>query len=162
MPRIPLSNIDADPYYRAVGNRPEILTAWQAMDQAMLGPSSTLPTELKEEARRALAQNVGCAFCATVGGKPLSVAPDARTALAVALANQIAKDYTQVDDGMFEALREEFSDTEIAELLMWLCFKFGSNLFGALIKLDPATSTDATGYAAFLSDRAKLAEGTSA
>ncbi len=70
MTRVTLSNIDADPYYRMIGNRPEILAAWGGLDKAMLGPSSKVSVDIKEEARRALAQNVGCAFCATVGGKP--------------------------------------------------------------------------------------------
>lgn len=157
MPRVTLSNIDADPYYRMVGNRPEILAAWAELDKAMLGASSTVPVEIKEEARRALAQNVGCAFCATVGGKPATEHADPRMALAVAVANQIATDYTQIDDATFEALREEFSNEQIVELLAWLCFKFGSNLLGALVKLDPATDAEKQGYNDFVFNKAAAA-----
>lgn len=156
MPRVTLSDIEADPYYRMIGNRPEILAAWAALDKAMLGPSSTVPVGIKEEARRALAQNVGCDFCATVGGKPSEAHDDPRMALAVAVANQIATDYTQIDDSTFEALREEFSNEQIVELLAWLCFKFGSNLLGALARLDPATEAEMEGYNDFVFRKAAL------
>ena len=154
MTRITLSSIDADPYYRMLGNRPEILAAWADLDKAMLGASSKVSVGVKEEARRALAQNVGCAFCATVGGKPSTGHSDPRTSLAVALANQIATDYTQIDDSTFEALRTQFSNEEIVELLAWLCFKYGSNLLGALVKLDPATSEEMVGYEKFIHSQA--------
>jgi alkylhydroperoxidase family enzyme len=154
MPRITLSDIDADPYYRMLGNRPAILAAWAELDKAMLGPASLVSVDIKEEARRALAHNVGCAFCATVGGKPASNHDDPRLALAVAVANQIASDYTQIDDSTFEALRAHFSNKEIVELLAWLCFKYGSNLLGALVKLDPATEDEMVGYDTFIHSQA--------
>jgi alkylhydroperoxidase family enzyme len=154
MPRITLSDIDADPYYRMLGNRPAILAAWGELDKAMLGPASLVLVDIKEEARRALAQNVGCAFCATVGGEPSADHADPRMALAVAVANQIATDYTQIDDSTFEALRTQFSNEEIVELLAWLCFKYGSNLLGALVKLDPATKDEMVGYDSFIHSQA--------
>ena len=49
MTRVTLSNIDADPYYRMLGNRPEILAAWGGLDKAMLGPSSKVSVDIKEE-----------------------------------------------------------------------------------------------------------------
>jgi alkylhydroperoxidase family enzyme len=154
MARVSLSKIDADPYYRMLGNRPEILGAWSGLDKAMLGVSSKLSVDIKEEARRALAQNVGCAFCATLGGKPSDSHSDPRMSLAVAVANQIATDYSQIDDSTFEALRTHFSNEEIVELLAWLCFKYGSNLLGALVKLDPATSEEMVGYDKFIHSQA--------
>jgi alkylhydroperoxidase family enzyme len=148
--RIPLSNADGDPYYRLIGHRPEILAAWAQLDIAFLGPSSKVDLEIKEEARRALAQNVGCAYCATLGGLPRADHPDPKEALAVAFAQQLAKDYREIDDSTFDALREEFSTEEIVELVSWLCFKFGSNLFGALMKLNPATKGEMKGYSDFI------------
>jgi alkylhydroperoxidase family enzyme len=154
MTRVTLSNIDADPYYRMLGNRPDILAAWAGLDKAMLGASSKVSVDIKEEARRALAQNVGCAFCATVGGKPSDSHADPKMSLAVAVASQIATDYTQIDESTFEALRTQFSNEEIVELLAWLCFKYGSNLLGALVKLDPATSEEMVGYNKFIHSQA--------
>ena len=150
MARVALSNTGSDPYYRLLGNRPEILEAWARLDQAMLGPSGTLSVALKEEARRALAQDIGCAYCASVGGAPAASHEQPGVALAVALAAQIAADPAQIDDGTFSVLREEFTNEQIVELLAWLCFKYGSNLLGALVKLAPATEDDVATYASFL------------
>jgi alkylhydroperoxidase family enzyme len=152
MTRIALADIEANPFDRAMGNRPEILAAWSELDTTLLGPSSTVAVEVKEEARRALAQDVGCRFCATVGGLPADEPADAQHALAVAFANQLTADHREIDDAMFAALREEFSDEQIVELVAWLCFKFGANLFGALIQLDPASEQQVDSYTAFLRD----------
>lgn len=157
MPRVKLSNIDADPYYRMIGNRPEILAAWAELDKAMLGRSSSVPVEIKEEARRALSQKIGCVYCATVGGKPADSHADPKMALAVAVAHQIATDYTQIDESTFAALREEFTNEQIVELLAWLCFKFGSNLLGAITKLEPATKAEMKGYNDFVFGEAQMA-----
>ena len=54
----------------------------------------------------------------------------------------------------FEALRTQFSNEEIVELLAWLCFKYGSNLLGALVKLDPATPQEMVGYDKFIHSQA--------
>ena len=150
MTRLPLADIVADPFHRLLGHRPEILEAWRNLDRVMLGPSSTLPLGLKEEARRALAQNIGCAFCATVGGQPMTRPANPAIALAVSFASQVSVDHQQIDDSTFDVLREEFSDTQIAELVMWICFKYGSNLLGAIVKLEPATEAEIDGYSEFL------------
>jgi alkylhydroperoxidase family enzyme len=56
-------------------------------------------------------------------------------------------DHRQIDDSTFEALREEFDEAEIVELLSWLCFKLGANVFGALMSFDPATDAQKEAYA---------------
>jgi alkylhydroperoxidase family enzyme len=150
MTRIAPADIQANPFDRALGNRPEILEAWSALDQTLLGPSSTVAVEVKEEARRALAQDVGCRFCATVGGLPATEHADPRATLAVAFADQLTADHREIDDSMFAALREEFTDEQIVELVAWLCFKFGANLFGALMQLEPADAQQIETYSAFL------------
>ena len=138
-----------DPFYGILANRPEILSAWAELDKAFFGPSSKIPNAIKEEGRRTLAQDVGCVFCASLG-EPRPDHMDARESLAVALADQIAHDHKQIDAATFEALREEFSDEEIVELMSWLCFKLGSNIFGALMQLSPATEQEVAGYAEFV------------
>ena len=47
-------------------------------------------------------------------------------------------------------LREEFDEREIVELVSWLCFKYGSNMFGALMDLVPASETEIASYADFV------------
>ncbi|WP_111768726.1 carboxymuconolactone decarboxylase family protein [Nakamurella deserti] len=138
-----------DPFYGILARRPEILREWSKLDTAFFGASSTVDNRIKEEARRTLAQGVGCRFCASLG-TPRDEHPDAREALAVAFAELVATDHHQIDDSTFAVLREEFSDEEIVELVSWICFKLGSNIFGALMKLAPATPAEVDGYAAFV------------
>lgn len=149
MPRIPLSNSAGDPYYRLIGHRPEILKAWAALDVAFLGESSTLSVHLKEEVRKVLAQEVGCRYCASLG-LPGRESLDARESLAVAFAEMVVKDHKAIDDGMIAVMREEFTDPELMELIAWLCFKYGSNMLGAITGLEPADGDDVEGYKGFL------------
>jgi alkylhydroperoxidase family enzyme len=144
-----LSRYGRDPFYGILGRRPEILAAWAALDETFFGPSSTVPNPIKEEGRRSLAQDVGCAFCASLG-EPCDSPSDARGILAASLGDQIAHDHTRIGASTFEELRQEFSDEEIVELVSWLCFKFGSNVFGALMKLSPASEEQVGAYARFV------------
>jgi alkylhydroperoxidase family enzyme len=162
MPRITAVNPDElddgkiaelahDPFYGILAHRPDILSAWQRIDEVFFGPTSALPNELKEEARRALSQGVGCRLCASFG-TPRSEHPDVRESLAVAFADQMLDDHKAISDAQFDTLREEFTDEEIVELVSWLCFKFGSNLFGSLMRLDPGTEEQIRGYAEFVAN----------
>lgn len=63
-----LRDYAADPFYGILANRPEILAAWAGLDKVFFGPGSTVPNSIKEEGRRTLAQDVGCVFCASLGG----------------------------------------------------------------------------------------------
>ena len=153
-----LAPLGADPFYGILAHRPEILRSWNALDVAFFGPSSLVDNHLKEEARRTLAQGVGSRFCASLG-TPRPDHPDAREALAVAFAELVATDHHQIDDSTFAVLREEFSDAEIVELVSWICFKLGSNIFGALMKLAPATPAEVDGYAAFVAGEPAAAHG---
>jgi hypothetical protein len=74
-------------------------------------------------------------------GEPCDSPSDARSSLAASLGDQIAYDHTRINTSTFEELRHEFSDEEIVELASWLCFKFGSNVFGALMNLSPASKS---------------------
>ncbi len=151
MPRLPLTDLHDDSFYAALGNRPEILEAWGRLDLALLNDeSSTLPTSLKEEVRRSLSQQVGCEFCASIGGRPASEHPDPKESLAVAFADQVVRDHRSIDDATFDVLREEFDDEQILELLTWICFKLGSNVLGSLLKLEPASEAQTRDYAVLL------------
>jgi alkylhydroperoxidase family enzyme len=146
--RVPTSDRSPeDPFYSILGHRPEVLEAWQRLDHVLLGDSSsTLPALLKEEVRRSLAQGIGCAFCASVGGLPQDERPDPKEALAVAFADQVVESRGDVDDSVFDVLREEFDEAQIVELCAWICFKFGANVLGSLMRLDPATAEQAGAY----------------
>lgn len=143
-----LQPLAADPFYGILAHRPEILRHWSALDAEFFGPSSRVENSIKEEARRTLAQGVGCRFCASLG-EPRDDHPSKREALAVAFAELVATDHHQIDDNTFAVLREEFTEEEIVELVSWICFKLGSNIFGALMHLEPATPEQVENYAAF-------------
>jgi alkylhydroperoxidase family enzyme len=159
VPRIPavapetlpsdIAELGADPYYAILGHRPEVLRAWNELDKVFFGPSSRVGNGIKEEARRTLAQGLGCRFCASLG-VPRDEHTDPKEALAVAFAELVEQGADAIDDTMFDVLREEFSEEEIVELVAWICFKYGSNLFGALMKLVPATDDEVKGYADFV------------
>ena len=145
MTRLPLSDVPGDPYYRLLGHRPEILAAWSSLDTAFIGESSTLPATLKEEVRRVLSQEVGCRYCASLG-KPEDSHDDPKVALAVAFTELVLNDQKAIDDAMFDVLRQEFSDAQILELCSWICFKYGSNMLGSILRLEPATPDEVQAY----------------
>ena len=145
MARLPLSDAPFDPYYRLLGHRPEILEAWSNLDAAFIDGSSTLPASLKEEVRRVLSQEVGCRYCASLG-TPGAERQDRREALAVAFMELVLQDHDAIDDATFDVLREEFSDEQILELTAWICFKYGSNMLGSILRLEPATPDQVKSY----------------
>lgn len=156
IPAVDPESVDADltepardPFYGIVAHRPEILEAWSELDKVFFGPSSTVSNAVKEESRRVLSQGVGCTYCASLGA-PREEHPDRREALAVAFAELLLTDHREIDDSTFAVLREEFTDEEIVELVTWLCFKYGSNMFGSLMRLSPATEAQVEGYAQFV------------
>jgi alkylhydroperoxidase family enzyme len=153
MPHIPPTGVEAGPSSQILDHRPEIRVAWEALDDALLGPGSTLPVSLKENVHRALASDLGCRFCASFGSPPAEPA-DSRESLAIAFAELAAEDHRSIGAPMFETLREEFSDEEIVELCAWVCFKIGSNMLGAILGLDPSTEEQRREYEAMLADRA--------
>jgi len=144
-----LTGVGHDPFYNLLAHRPDILRAWNELDKVFFGSTSTVDNGIKEEARRTLALGLGCRFCASLG-TPSDAHPDAKEALAVAFAELVEKDHREVDASAFDALREEFSDEQIVELVSWICFKYGSNMFGALMRLAPASDEQVKGYADFV------------
>lgn len=151
MPRLPQTDKSVDAFYSVLGNRSEIFDAWSKLDETLLlDPSSTLPTGLKEEVRVSLAQGIGCRYCATVGGRPTDEPIDHRASLASAFAEQVIANHGNIDDAMFDVLREEFTPEQLVELCAWICFKFGANVMGALMKLEPATEEQTDIYRTLL------------
>lgn len=88
MPRITPSALGDTTADRVMAHRPELLEAWENLKHALLGPSSTLSPELKEEFRRTLAQRTGCQFCASLGLAAVERA-SRKESLAVALADAV-------------------------------------------------------------------------
>jgi len=124
----------------------------------MMGPESTLSPDFKENVRRALSQEVGCRYCASFG-TPREEPHDRKESLALGFAEFVVKDHQSIDDSTFDVLREEFTEEQIVELCAWLCFKYGANMFGSLLRLEPANEDQKSTYEAWLRERGELAVG---
>jgi alkylhydroperoxidase family enzyme len=146
LPRIPLSNLGSTTADRILGQRPELLDAWEHLKQALVGGSSTLSPVLKEEVRRTLAQRTGCAYCASLG-EPAVAQPDRKTSLAVAFAAAVAEDHTAISDAQVDVLLEEFTTPQVVELLTWIVFEHAGQMLGSLIGDEPATAAERQAFA---------------
>lgn len=152
MPRIPPSTLGTTTADRVMGHRPELLAAWDNLKHAFDGPSTTLSPQLKEEVRRTLAQHTGCQFCASLGA-PAEVHPDRLQSLAVAFADGVADDHTEISDAQARLLLDEFTTPQVVELLMWICFEYAGQMFGCLIGDEPATDEEKRAFADSIGNR---------
>ena len=71
-----------------------------------------------------------------VKGEPVGSHPDPKVSLAIAFAQLVLQSRGAIDDSMFNVLKEEFSDEELAELCAFICFTTASQMFGALLRLE--------------------------
>jgi hypothetical protein len=149
LPRItPPQSATGTPFRQIMSMRPEIAEQWFKLDETVRF-SGLLPPALKEEVRRTLADAGGCAFCSSLG-KPANSHADPRLAAAVAFAAQIAANPGGISDQTWAAVRAVFSDLELVELCAWICLMYGSEMFGALMRLDPATPAQLAAYGRWL------------
>jgi alkylhydroperoxidase family enzyme len=143
---------------RMIGNRPEVLHAWKQLEDSLVGETSLLDSELKEQVRRTLAQRTGCAYCASLG-EPHAQHPDAAQGLAVAFAELVAENHHDVTSGQVAALFEEFNTGEVVELLVFICFEYAGQMLGALMGDEPATEAEREAFAAWVAERGRPASG---
>jgi alkylhydroperoxidase family enzyme len=146
MPRVAPSELGDSTADRVMGHRPELLEAWENLKHALLGPSSTLSPQLKEEVRRTLAQRTGCQFCASLG-LPADDHATRSESLAVAFADAVALDHTAISEAQVKVLLDEFSVPQVVELLMWISFEYAGQMFGCLIGDEPATAEEKDAFA---------------
>jgi alkylhydroperoxidase family enzyme len=148
MPRLEQASRNGTPYYNIMDHRNDIARIWKEVDE-LLRFKGRLDPDLKEEVRRAKAQQSGCRFCASLGD-PKASHDDASVAAAVRFATAVARDANSISDADFDPLREHFSAEEIVELSCWVSFMSGAEMFGAIMNLDPATDAQKTLYAGWL------------
>lgn len=120
-------------FQQLLGHNKDILAKWASLEECIFS-SDTFSAELKEEVRRTLAFNNGCEYCMAKGAPSKNIT-DLRTQLAVRVADMSGKK-THISDDEFSALKEEFTDSEISELLALICFITACQRFGALLGLD--------------------------
>jgi hypothetical protein len=150
MPRVTPAEGDGAVMTRVMGRRPEIAAKWGEVDAAIRF-GGLLPADLKEEVRRSMAPRVGCVFCASLGD-PAAKQVDPRVATAVGFAQLAIADPRDIDDASFDVLREFFNEDEIVELVAWICQMHAGQMFGALMKLEPATQEEIDAYTAWRRD----------
>jgi alkylhydroperoxidase family enzyme len=130
---------------RVMGRRPDILKAFGRLD-TVIRFKGLLPMELKEAVRRTTASGVGCEYCRSLGAPPAEI-EDPRTALAVAFAEVVARDPQGIDDAMFRALRAEFTEEELVELVAWTTLvSIAGQMFGAVMGIEAASAEEAADY----------------
>lgn len=137
MARITFSQEGLSPFEQLLGHNRHVLEKWSSLEECFFN-STTFSLELKEEVRRTLAFNNGCAYC-MAKGKPSNEISDSKILVATKIADLISKNQL-IGDKYFDRLKFEFSDAEISELLAFICFITASQKFGALIDLQPSCS----------------------
>jgi alkylhydroperoxidase family enzyme len=158
VPRIPPSDRGATTADRILGHRPQLLDAWDGLRRALVGPSSTLSPQLKEQVRRTLAQHTGCAYCASLG-RPAEELHDPKESLAVAFADAVAADHTAIGDAQVAVLLDELTIAQVVELLTWIVFEHAGQMLGSLIGDEPATSDEVEAFAAAVARQPEPAGG---
>lgn len=133
MSTISFSQNGLTPFQQLLGHNKDILEKWISLEERIFS-SNTFPAELKEEVRRTLAFNNGCAYC-MAKGVPSKDIMDLRTQTAVHIAD-ISGKKTHISDNEFSAIKEVFTDGEISELLALICFITACQRFGALLDLE--------------------------
>lgn len=123
------------PFQQLLGHNKNILEKWVSLEECIFS-SDTFSAELKEEVRRTLAFNNGCEYCMAKGAPSRDII-DLRTKLAAHVAD-IATKKMHISNDKFSALKEAFTDGEISELLVLICFITACQRFGALLDLGPS------------------------
>ncbi|MCM3204272.1 carboxymuconolactone decarboxylase family protein [Paenibacillus illinoisensis] len=135
MPRISYSSTGETPFQLLLGHNVQILKNWNKLEQAFY-QDGELDGDLKEQVRRTLAFGNGCKYCQAKGKAALDQ-KDSKISLAVGFAELFLNHRSSINQATFDVLRQEFSETEIAELCSFICFTTASQMFGAIMDLQP-------------------------
>lgn len=133
--RISYSKSGDTPFQQLLGHNEDIRAQWVELEEAFYR-SGRLSQDLKEQVRRTLAFGNGCKYC-QAKGKPSISHEDSRISLAVAFADLFLNHRDSINQNTFNVLRSEFSEPEIAELCSFVCFTTASQMFGAVMDLQP-------------------------
>ncbi|WP_110928962.1 carboxymuconolactone decarboxylase family protein [Bacillus massiliglaciei] len=131
MVRIKLA-LTGDTPYQKLFHSLTIRKAWTQLEAAAAS-DGLLPQELKEQVRRVLAFGNGCAYC-QVKGKP-QTSENKKVSYAMAYAEIFLLQREKTEEKFMDVLKEEFTDSEISELIAFICFTTAQQYFGALMDL---------------------------
>jgi alkylhydroperoxidase family enzyme len=141
MIRISLSSNGDTPFQQLLGHNVAVMETWNHLGDT-LEKDGSLSSNLKEQVRRALAQENGCEYC-KAKGKPDPRISDEKISLAVAFAEVFLKHRGRIEEAQFHILKQSFTEQEISELCAFICFTTASQFFGAMLSLKPMHSSNA-------------------
>ncbi|KGR84400.1 carboxymuconolactone decarboxylase family protein [Lysinibacillus odysseyi] len=136
MTLIPLHEKGATPFQQLLAYNEHILSSWTELGD-VLEKDGALPASLKEEVRRTLAAQNGCEYC-KAKGQPNPENYDEKTAVCTGFAEAFLASKGKTSPRVTAVLKDYLSDTEISELLAFICFTTASQYFGALMQLPAA------------------------
>jgi alkylhydroperoxidase family enzyme len=134
MAYISYSKIGNNPLTKLLGHNPVILKNWVALLESFY-QNRALDRNLKEEVRRTVAHQIGCAYC-TSQGSPTPNIEDIKTKTAVDFAKKVIQTQKQITKQDIELLEKHFSEKEIAEVCAYICCIMGLGQFGAVLNVD--------------------------
>jgi alkylhydroperoxidase family enzyme len=134
MAHIEYSKKGDTPLQKLLGHNDEVLKSWDHLLNTFYKHSSFDPV-LQEEVRRAIAYQLGCAYCMS-HGCPSPVIEDKKTKVAVDFARKMAQTGLTITKEDIDQLKSHFNDKEIAELSAFICFGTGYARFGASLGVD--------------------------
>lgn len=134
MAYIKYSQIGDSPLQKLLGHNKEVLKNWDRLLDSFYQFSSLDPA-LQEEVRRAIAYQVGCAYCMS-HGCPTPDIQDPKTKAAIDFARKMAQTALSISQEDIDKLKKHFKDDEIAELCAFIGFGTGYARFGASLGVD--------------------------
>ncbi|PEP63117.1 alkylhydroperoxidase [Bacillus pseudomycoides] len=120
MERISLSDVGETKFQKLLGHCPDILHTWSVLENTLY-EKEALSAELKEQVRRTLAFGNECLYC-MAKGKPDDVQKVEEISTAVTFAHVFVHNRSAIDDKMFDVLKQYWSEAEIVELCVYICF----------------------------------------
>jgi len=134
MAYISYSENGINPLTKLLGHNPALLNNWMVLLESYY-TNGSLDPELQEEVRRAVAYQIGCAYCMS-HGCPTPVIKDVKTKVAVDFAKKALDVQRKIQEEEILALKEHFSEKEISELCAFICYGLGLARFGAILDVD--------------------------
>ena len=134
MAHIAYSEHGNSPLQKLLGHNEEVLKNWDRLLDSFYQFSSLDPN-LQEEVRRAIAYQIGCAYCMS-HGCPSPIIEDEKTKAAVDFARKMAQTNLTISKEDIGKLKQYFSDNQIAELCAFIGFGTGYARFGASLGVD--------------------------
>ncbi|HEY5259390.1 MAG TPA: hypothetical protein VIJ46_02000 [Rhabdochlamydiaceae bacterium] len=133
MAHIVYSENGTNPLTQLLGHNPVLLKNWMSLLDSFY-QHCDLDPQLQEEVRRAVAYQVGCAYCMS-HGCPTQIIEDVKTKAAVDFARKVVEVQRKITPEDIEGLREFFTEKEIAELTAFICYGIGLARFGAALNV---------------------------